>query len=180
MPSPLKPVIWLITTHNTDGKAVISTALPEQPEQKQGDAEAGFTLSYCSEDFPVDMNDERDIKAYEKYMAEAPYLVISTGTVLRHVDMPPSAISPMHRTVSLDYGIIIEGEIELILGSGDRRKMVAGDIAIQRGTVHAWRKLSDSKRARMLYVLQPSEPLIVGGENLGEDLETMEGVKAST
>jgi quercetin dioxygenase-like cupin family protein len=86
----------------------------------------------------------------------------------------------MHRTVSLDYGIVIEGEIELILDSGERKKMVAGDIAVQRGTMHAWRNMSDAKWARMLYILQPSKPLTIGAEKLGEDLETMEGVRAST
>jgi hypothetical protein len=147
------------------------------------------------------MNDDKDIKVYQKYSAEAPGLVISTGTVLRHVDVPPGALSPMHRTVSLDYGefhgvkyqmrhlltipdicvgIVIEGEIELILDSGERRKMIAGDIAIQRGTMHAWRNMSDTNWARMLYILQPSKPLQLGGEKLGEDLETMQGVRAST
>lgn len=126
------------------------------------------------------MNDDKDIKVYEKYYSEAPGLVINSGTVLRHVDVPPSAESAMHRTVSLDYGIVIEGEFELILDSGERKKMVAGDIAIQRGTMHAWRNLSDTKWGRMMYILQPSKPLEVGGKKLGEDLETMEGVRAST
>lgn len=55
-----------------------------------------------------------------------------------------------------------------------------GDIAIQRGTNHAWRNMSDTKWARMLYVLQPAQPLTVGKKLLGEDLETMQGVRAST
>jgi quercetin dioxygenase-like cupin family protein len=75
---------------------------------------------------------------------------------------------------------VIEGEIELILDSGERRKMIAGDIAIQRGTMHAWRNMSDTNWARMLYILQPSKPLQIGGEKLVEDLETMQGVRAST
>jgi hypothetical protein len=58
--------------------------------------------------------------------------------------------------------------------------MIAGDIAVQRGTMHAWRNMSDTNWARMLYILQPSKPLQIGGEKLGEDLETMQGVRAST
>lgn len=180
MASPLGPVTRLITTHNADGKAVFSTTLSEQPEQKKPDGKAVFTLSYATDTFPVDMNNDKDLVTYQKYSAEAPGLVISSGTVLRHVDAPPGALSPMHRTVSLDYGIVIEGEMELILDSGERKKMVAGDIAIQRGTMHAWRNMSDTKWARMLYILQPSEPLEVGGKKLEEDLETMQGVRAST
>lgn len=179
-PSPLGPITRLITTHNAEKKAIFSTAVSEQPEMKQVDGKAVFTLSYCTEDFPVDMNDDKDIKVYEKYSSEPPGLVINTGTVLRHVDVPPGSLSPMHRTVSLDYGIVIEGEIELVLDSGERKKMVAGDIAIQRGTMHAWRNMSDTKWARMLYILQASKPLEIGGEKLGEDLETMQGVRASS
>ena len=86
----------------------------------------------------------------------------------------------MHRTVSLDYGIVLEGEVELILDSGEKRVMKPGDIAIQRGTAHAWRNTSQTKPGRMIYVLTPSMPLEVGGKRLGEDLETMEGVRSST
>jgi quercetin dioxygenase-like cupin family protein len=86
----------------------------------------------------------------------------------------------MHRTVSLDYGIVLEGEVELILDSGEKRVMQRGDIAVQRGTMHAWRNMSKDKWARMIYVLTSSKPLEVGGQNLGEDLETMKGVRSST
>lgn len=133
--SPLGPINRLITTHNAEGKAVFSTALPEQAKQTLIGGEAVFALGYCSEEFPVDMNDEKDIKVYERYMSEAPGLVINSGTVLRYVDIAPGHISPMHRTVSLDYGIVIEGEIELVLDSGETRRMGPGDVAIQRGTM---------------------------------------------
>ena len=181
IPSDLKPITRLITGHDKEGKSIISTAVNEHPQQTGVDNDSAlFALSYCSEAFPVDMNDDKDIDAYKKYSSQPPGLVINSGTVLRHVDMKPGLLSPMHRTVSLDYGIVIEGEIELILDSGERRKMVPGDIAIQRGTMHAWRNISDTKWARMLYVLQPSKPLMVGGQMLGEDLETMKGVRASS
>lgn len=178
----MKPPTRIITTHNSEGKAIISEAIPEQPKAQvvvNGDAE--FYLSYATDQYPVDMNEDKDLKTYQKYAADPPGIVIGTGTVLRHVDMAPGVISPMHRTVSLDYGIVIEGEIELILDSGDTRRMVPGDIAIQRGTMHAWRNMSDTKWARMLYVLQPSEPLKIGGTALGEDYGgNMDGVRSSS
>lgn len=176
----LPSIVRHITTHNAEGKATFSTQLSENPEQKAVGKEAVFALSYCSSEFPVDLSDDKDIKSYQKYMAQAPGLVINSGSVLRHVDMVPGHTSPMHRTVSLDYGIVIEGEVELILDSGEKRAMKPGDIAIQRGTMHAWRNMSDTKWARMLYVLLPAKPLEVAGEKLGEDLETMEGVPSSS
>jgi uncharacterized cupin superfamily protein len=43
----------------------------------------------------------------------------------------------MHRTSTIDYGIVLEGEITLILDDGETVAK-AGDIVIQRGTNHAW------------------------------------------
>ena len=94
--------------------------------------------------------------------------------------MPPAALSPMHRTVSLDYGIVLEGEVYLELDSGEKRLMRRGDISIQRGTNHAWRNLSSTEWARMLYVLQESEPIEIEGKKLGEDYGNMKEVRASS
>ena len=179
--SSLKPITRLITTHDASGKAVFSTQMSNQPEQKAIDRGAAFfALSYCSEEFPVDMSEDKDVKAYQKHLIEAPGLVIGSGSVLRHVDMAPANTSPMHRTQSLDYGIMIEGEVELVLDSGETRRMLPGDIAIQRGTMHAWRNPSSDRWARMLFVLLPSKPVTVRGRCFGEDLEGMEGVRASS
>ena len=58
----------------------------------------------------------------------------------------------MHRTVSLDYGIVLQGEMELVLDSGETRLMKVGDVAVQRGTMHAWRNTSSTEWGRMIYV----------------------------
>jgi mannose-6-phosphate isomerase-like protein (cupin superfamily) len=68
--------------------------------------------------------------------------------------------SPVHRTESIDYGIVLEGEITLILDDGEVTAR-AGDIVIQRGTDHAWANRGDAI-ARVAFVL-------VGGE-FGEDV----------
>lgn len=57
----------------------------------------------------------------------------------------------MHRTETLDYAVVLEGEITLILDEGEVM-LKAGDVVIQRGTNHAWRNHT-SKPTRMLYVL---------------------------
>ena len=105
-------------------------------------------------------------------------IVIPGGTVLRYVDMRPGATSPMHRTVSLDYGVVLEGEVELILDSGEKRLMRRGDLSVQRGTIHEWRNTSETEWARMLYILQEAKPLEIGGRKLGEDYGGLQ-VKAS-
>jgi hypothetical protein len=70
----------------------------------------------------------------------------------------------MHRTRSIDYGIVLEGEIYLILDATEVL-LTAGDIVVQRGTDHAWENRSD-KVARMAFIL-------IGGEFTEELLEKL-------
>ena len=94
--------------------------------------------------------------------------------------MSPGLTSPMHRTVSLDYGVVVEGEVELILDSGETRILKRGDVCVQRATMHAWRNLSQTEWARMLDILQPTQALEISGVLLKEDLGTMTGVRNSS
>jgi mannose-6-phosphate isomerase-like protein (cupin superfamily) len=61
----------------------------------------------------------------------------------------------MHRTETVDYAVVLEGEITLLLDEGDVN-LKAGDVVIQRGTNHAWSNRS-GKTVRMLYVLIDGE-----------------------
>nr|RBQ98806.1 hypothetical protein FVER53263_20617 [Fusarium verticillioides] len=56
----------------------------------------------------------------------------------------------MHRTLSIDYAVVIEGEMELVLDSGENRAMKRGDVAVQRGTKHQWVNTDEEKWARMV------------------------------
>jgi hypothetical protein len=62
-----------------------------------------------------------------------------------------SAHPNMHRTETVDYGILISGEIWLVMDVGET-KLSPGDICIQRGTNHAWSNRSD-RPARLVFVL---------------------------
>lgn len=57
----------------------------------------------------------------------------------------------MHRTQTLDYAIVVEGELTMVLDHGETT-VRAGDIIIQRGTNHAWANRSD-KNCRVAFVL---------------------------
>ena len=61
----------------------------------------------------------------------------------------------MHRTETIDYAVVLEGEIVMLLDDEDVH-LKAGDVVIQRGTNHAWSNRSD-KPAKMLYVLIDGE-----------------------
>jgi hypothetical protein len=58
----------------------------------------------------------------------------------------------MHTTNSVDYGVLVDGEIHLELDNGVSKKLAPQDVVIQNGTRHAWRNKSE-KPATMLFVL---------------------------
>jgi quercetin dioxygenase-like cupin family protein len=76
----------------------------------------------------------------------------------------------MHRAMSLDYGVVVEGEFELTLDSGESKIMLPGDCSVNRGANHKWRNISPDKYGRMLFVLLDVKPLYVGGKLIEEDL----------
>jgi len=64
---------------------------------------------------------------------------------------PNSPHPLMHRTESVDYGIVISGEMTLVLDKVETL-LKAGDVVVQRGTNHAWANRS-GKPCRMLFIL---------------------------
>lgn len=72
----------------------------------------------------------------------------------------------MHRTVSLDYGVVVEGDIDLVLDSGACRHLHRGDVTVQRGTAHSFRNRSSTEWCRMLFVFLPMEKLKIEGKEL--------------
>ncbi|KAE8421538.1 hypothetical protein BDV36DRAFT_304669 [Aspergillus pseudocaelatus] len=165
----LRPINRVITDHDAQGTTRFQDRIPEPLEWQQLANGARFSLAYGTNEVPVNLSGEKDLDVYGSLLKDLPGVTIPGGTVLRVVDMNPGAISPMHRTVSLDYGVVLEGEVELVLDSGATRLLKRGDIAVQRGTNHAWRNTSEINWARMLYVLQEAQPLQVNGATLEED-----------
>ncbi|KAJ7225548.1 hypothetical protein GGX14DRAFT_548373 [Mycena pura] len=91
-------------------------------------------------------------------------IVSPNGTNLRCTDLAPGAQTPMHRTRSLDYNILLQGELVLIMDDGSETHLKnPGDTVIQKGTLHAWRNPSASW-ARWMCAVIAAEPVVVGGE----------------
>jgi mannose-6-phosphate isomerase-like protein (cupin superfamily) len=64
-------------------------------------------------------------------------------------DNPPHPL--MHRTKTIDYGIVLSGEVYLVLDK-EETLLRAGDVVVQRGTNHAWSNRSDQP-CRMAFIL---------------------------
>ncbi|CAN5711971.1 hypothetical protein BH10BAC2_BH10BAC2_16890 [soil metagenome] len=114
---------------------------------------------------PADLNDETDGRERDAGTT------LKGGSVIRIVDMLPGASSPMHRTNSIDYGVIISGTIELELDNNIFKTLAAGDIIVQRGTIHKWRNPSAETICRIVFVLTEAKPFELNGAALQEYME---------
>ncbi|CEJ61969.1 hypothetical protein PMG11_10485 [Penicillium brasilianum] len=174
--SPLRPITRHITTHNASGKAVLHSSTPGQ-WKSYDESYMAFNVIYTTSEFPANLNGDADLAAHETVVQSGHLgLVNPKGTVCRVVDFAPNNPCVVHRTQSLDYGIVLEGTVEMVLEEGEATVMQRGDIAVQRATMHGWRNPSATEWARMAFVLQDCRPLVVGGEALKEDLGIAEGV----
>src|SRR5580693_9556370 len=73
------------------------------------------------------------------------------GTKIRINVFPSGAVSPVHRTQSVDYGIVLDGEVVLVLDDSET-VLRAGDVVVQRGTSHRWENRSEAP-ARVAFIL---------------------------
>ena len=158
--SGLPAIQRVVTGHDTDGRAVFKSE-DHFPTKKIPTGDAAFTLIWTTETVPADNNDETDGRARDAG------LTLNHGSVIRIVDMLPGGVSPMHRTNSIDYGIVVSGEIELELDDGAKRTVGTGGIIVQRGTNHLWRNTTDQP-CRIVFVLIEAPAYIHNGIPLEE------------
>ncbi len=156
-----KPFQRVVTGHDEQGNAIVRSDEHFTPQPIPSD-DANFSLVWTTATVPADNNDETD----GRERAAGPTL--HGGSVIRVVDMLPGKSSPMHRSSSIDYGIVVDGEIELELDNGETRTVGPGGIIVQRGTVHLWRNKSQDKVCRIVFVLIEAPPYVHNGEPLAD------------
>ncbi|RSH79331.1 uncharacterized protein EHS24_001373 [Apiotrichum porosum] len=155
---PISPSRY-VTGHDENGRAVFSFEgqIPTTSFDDKG-RKAIFAVPWQTTTFPAECSGPDAVTLGGPLNNES-------GTVCRIVEFPPNMSSPPHRTVSLDYGIMVSGELELELDDGHVRSIVPGDVCVQRGTMHTWHNRTD-KWARMVFVLVASKPIEVDGKPL--------------
>ncbi len=158
--SGLPPVQRVVTGHNAQGRAVFKSE-DVSPTRLIPGGDASFLLIWTTDSVPADNNDESDGRTRDAG------ITLNHGSVIRIVDMLPGKASPMHRTNSIDYGIVLEGEIELELEDGACRTIRQGGIIVQRGTNHLWRNTTD-KVTRIAFVLIEAPAYLHQGKPLDE------------
>lgn len=159
--SGLPPIHRVVTGHNELGRAVFKSE-DVSPTKLIPSGDASFLLIWTTASVPADNNDETDGRHRDAG------LTLDGGSVIRIVDMLPGKESPMHRTNSIDYGIVLEGEIELELEEGAVKTIRQGGIIVQRGTNHLWRNKTQQV-CRIAFILIEASAYLHDGEPLQED-----------
>lgn len=136
----------VVTGHAADGKSII--AMDDQPETvRRGgpdDQRVVFEV-WSTTSRPPAVDDGVSSAGALPLAAHEP-----SASEIRVVDMPAGSRREMHRTDTLDYGIVLAGEVYLVLEQ-EETLLRTGDVVVQRGTAHAWHNRSD-RAARMAFI----------------------------
>ena len=153
-----RPVRRIVTGHRADGRSTVlmDGAAPNVKQRKAGNAS---TLLWVTDESPANVSGGADAAAREIGVSPP-----ARGSIFRIAEFPPGGgadlrdneallrdfgIGPdvtrghaprhpaIHRTRTIDYIVVLEGEIDLLLDDGEVR-LAAGDVIVQRGTNHAW------------------------------------------
>ncbi|KAL4957405.1 hypothetical protein BDW69DRAFT_156246 [Aspergillus filifer] len=161
----LRKTVRHITGYNEKGESVFLSTDSGAHHRLMGNRQAVANILYSTKETPIDLEGDKDVK----YAAEnEPGIHIPNGSVIRMIDFAPNVESPMHRVISVDYGIVVEGEFRLILDSGEERIMRTGDVSIQRATAHKWHNITGGGTlpGRMMWVLIDCKDVVVGGKKM--------------
>ena len=176
-----KSVRRIVTGHSKAGKSVIlmdgpapnAVSPPTVPQLVN-------TVLWITDDSPASNRGDEDASPKGRVLGIEPP---SRGSVLRVVDFPPDKVfegidarkmmeevggghaldkgkarhALFHKTNTVDYAIVLEGEVWAMLDEGETL-MRPGDVLIQRGTNHSWSNRSDQS-CRIAFVLIDAEPI---------------------
>jgi quercetin dioxygenase-like cupin family protein len=116
------------------------------------------TLIWCTDATPADISLGEAIEDMGQRKLGTP--PPRNGTRFAMIDFPPGNTPSMHRTETIDYVIVLAGEIDVDMDDSTVT-LRAGDVMVQRGTNHAWANRS-GRPARVAFVLIDAEPLGIG------------------
>lgn len=93
------------------------------------------------------------------------FTMIENGTVFRVLHFLPGVQKRVHRTDSIDYIVVMAGEIDMELDEGEQVHLKAGDVMVQRGTVHNWVNRG-TEPCTMAVILVHAKAVEAGGKRL--------------
>jgi quercetin dioxygenase-like cupin family protein len=147
----------VVTGHDAQGRAkvLIDEQVSNVISTRPG---ANSAVIWSSDSLPVDNDGDHDPS--RKQIGT----FIPGGSVFRVVSFGPGVTPRNHRTDSIDYAVVISGEIDMELDLGSVH-LNAGDVLVQRGTIHNWVNTS-SEPCVIAFALISAKPVTAGGKTL--------------
>ena len=148
----------VVTGHDGSGRAVVKI---DEVSRNIVSSRPGASacVVWTTDTIPADNSGERD--GAEKKVGTT----LPGGTVFRVIEFSPGVAPRVHRTDSIDYAVVLSGEIDMELEKGTEVHLKAGDVLVQRGTVHNW--INRGKAPCVIaFVLVDAKPATAGGKVL--------------
>ncbi|KAF7552168.1 hypothetical protein G7Z17_g4504 [Cylindrodendrum hubeiense] len=115
------PLRRVVTTHKSSKSTIL---FDESIELQSGFGSNAVTL-WQNFQHPAELRDSDPVEPDKRD-------IYASGSLIRVVDFPPNSQGHNHRTASLDYGIVLEGELELLMEDDSRTTVGAGDVIVQQ------------------------------------------------
>ena len=148
----------VVTGHDDKGRAkvLIDEQVQNVFSQRPG---AFYSVIWSNEGFPAN-NDGSEDPSGKKIGT-----TIDNGAVFRVVSFGPGVAPRNHRTDSIDYAVVMSGEIDMELDDGVVVHLKTGDVLVQRGTIHNWMN-NGNVPCVIAFILVSAKPVIASGKPL--------------
>jgi mannose-6-phosphate isomerase-like protein (cupin superfamily) len=147
----------VVTGHDATGRAIVAIDEPMKNIRATRPG-ANATVIWSTKGFPVDQHDPLDGSVRPVGTSEP------DGSVFRVIEFAPGVAPRNHRTDSIDYGVVLSGEIDMDV-DGVEVCLRAGDVLVQRGTIHNWFNRG-TVPCVIAFVLIAAKPFEVDGRTL--------------
>ena len=147
----------VLTGHDANGRAVVKI---DEVSKNLVSSRPGSTacVVWTTESFPVNNTGDAD-EGLRKVGT-----TLNNGTVFRVVEFAPGVAPRVHRTDSIDYAVVMSGEIDMELDDSVVH-LKAGDVLVQRGTIHNWVNRG-TQPCVIAFILIDAKPVEAGGKVL--------------
>jgi mannose-6-phosphate isomerase-like protein (cupin superfamily) len=147
----------VVTGHDANGCAVVK--IDEVSKNlTSGRPKQMACVVWTTESFPVDNTGDADSGLRQVGTT------LNNGTVFRVVEFGPGVAPRVHRTDSIDYAVVMSGEIDMEMDDSVVH-LKAGDVLVQRGTIHNWVNRG-TEPCVIAFLLFDAKPVQVGGKIL--------------
>ncbi|KAJ6563648.1 hypothetical protein DFH09DRAFT_1476308 [Mycena vulgaris] len=144
----------VVTGHAPDGTSIFTFDDIRTPFTPFGPAGPRFTSFHSSPTVPAS-----NTAPYPELAAVLPRSA-PAGVIFCITDIQPGTSAPMHRTLSVDYAVVLSGEIVFSRDSDEEKTIKTGEFMVQRGVNHAMHNRTQAP-CRILVVMVGAEKIVL-------------------